>query len=105
MARFDKAISLIEQERYRLIGKLAEEYIEQDLPVRLAVKDRQAQDLNAAIEILRRYQGDKRGRDRKCHNCGRSGMYYEEDQHSYRCICGERILKSLINETPTPKTE
>jgi hypothetical protein len=52
MRKFEKVIKLLEQEKYRLIGKLACELAERGVNVMVAPKSHVAKEINEAIELL-----------------------------------------------------
>ena len=52
MKKFDKVIKLLEQEKFRIIGKLACDYAERGFLVHMAAKSNATKEIDDAIDIL-----------------------------------------------------
>lgn len=60
MAKFDKAIKLLEQERFRIIGKTVSQYVDKHQNVTWAVNMESVKEIQDAIDILKKHQPSKK---------------------------------------------
>lgn len=59
MKRFDRAIKVLKDEKFRIIGKVACDYHDRQTPIGLSVRTRMARYINEAIKILQEHPTNK----------------------------------------------
>lgn len=59
MKRFDRAIKVLTDEKHRIIGKVATDYVDKKVHPAYAVRTSMAKHLNEAIEILEKHERNK----------------------------------------------
>lgn len=59
MKRFDRAIKVLNDEKFRIIGKVATDAVDKGHNPRYAVRENMAQYINEAIEILKNHERNK----------------------------------------------